>query len=181
LPFERGSTMSDGQYTPSDGQFAHLRGRLFAVPDVLHKGAEDVILRAVQNNSGGALTVSKRCVSFSTGGMIEWGSKIDGIAGTGGEICKPIDDYYYGRLSTILANDIFYVVDEGLCDILSTADSSLEAAHVPVQMIGNGKIGAAKDKDIVIGTSREVAATTATSVAVCVAVNPGISEIGTSR
>lgn len=181
LPFPRGGVMSDGIGTPGDGDFAHLAGRLYAVNDELHGGAEDVVLRVVRNDSASALTLSRRCVSFSSGAVTEWGSKIDGIAGTGGEICKPLDDYYRGRRSTIPAYDLLYVVDEGRCDILTTADSSLAAGHVPVQMIGNGKIDCAKDKDIVIGTAMEKAANTAASTAVCVFVNAGLAEIGTSR
>lgn len=180
LPFPRGGVMSDDVQTPVDGDFGHLVGRLFAVNDELHGGAEDVVLRVVQNNSGGALTVSRRCVSFSTGNVNEFSQKIDGIAGTGGEICKPIDDYYYGRRTSIPANDLMYVVDEGRCDIMSTADCSLAAGFVAVQMIGNGKIDVAADKDYVVGTAMEPAANTDATTAVCVFVQAGLTLIGTS-
>ena len=174
LPFPRGTTMSDGAYTPSAGQFSHLVGRRYAVHDELHGGGDDVVLRVVENDSASALTYSRRCVSFSTGSTTEFGSKVDGIAGTGGEICKPMDDYYYGKLSSIPAYDLFYVVDEGRCDILTTADSSLEGYHEPVQMIGNGKIDVAAANDNVIGETMEPASNTAASTAVCVYVHQGI-------
>lgn len=178
LPFPRGTTMSDGAYTPSAGQFPNLVGRRYAVPDTVHNGAEDVILRVVELDSATALTYSRRCVSFSTGSETEFGSKIDGIAGTGGEICKPLDDYYYGRLSSIPAYDLCYVVDEGRCDILTTADCSLEGYSEQIQMIGNGKIDAALANDTIIGQSMERASNTAASTAVCVYVHGGIAAGG---
>jgi len=180
LPFPRGSVMSDGIGTPADGDFAHLTGRLFAVPDELHKGGEDVILRCVQNDSGSALTLERKCVSFSTGGVTEFGSKIDGVAGTGGEVCKPMDDYYRGRRTSCPANDLMYVVDEGRVDIMTTADCTLEVGFVPIQMIGFGTIDQAIDKDVVIGTAMEAAADTAVTTAVCVFVDAGLKQIGTS-
>jgi hypothetical protein len=181
LPFPRGTTMSDGETsTPADGNFSHLVGRRYAVHDELHKGGEDVILRVVQNDSGDDLTLYRRCVSFSTGSETEFGAKIDGYAGTGGEICKPVDDYYRGRLTTCPSNDLMYVVDEGRCDILTTADCSLEAYNEPVQMVGFGKIDGASAADVVLGHTMERCSNTAASTAVCVYVHGGIYGGGTS-
>lgn len=182
LPFPRGSTLF-AESTPADDDAKNIIGQCYEVPDVTWGGGQPIILRAVQNASGGALTTAQRCLSFTAGTVDEWGTKVDGLAATGGELAKPLDDYYDGKISTIAEHDVLYVVDRGLCDILTTSGTNgLVAQATQVQMMAEGMVGLAATDDVSIGTLVEPTANlpgTATSAPVTVFVHGGLNTTRT--
>jgi len=174
LPFPRGQTYGDGQLTLTDTTAKHLEGKRFRVPDTLHGTKGDVVLRVVKNDAGADLTISKRVLKWSTASEDDIGNRVDGWA-TASVHGKPIDDYYLGRKTTIPDDDLFYVVDEGPCDVLisTTTSTAISAAGKPVQVAAAGCVGQCADNKISIGTALE-AKSTAALTAVAIYVHAGI-------
>lgn len=176
LPWARGDTFLAGETTGDDTSGQSFEGRLFRVADTLHSGTKPVILRVVKNDSASRLSgVDRQCLSFRTDDPSDWGCRVDGIAGTAGEICKPVDDYYkHVGVTGFAAYDLFYVVDEGLCNVMTTTEASMTATPgQAVHMAGNGKIGVASAADTTIG-SATIPLTTATSTACTIEVRAGV-------
>jgi len=172
LPFPRGSTYSDAKrganslVTLSDsGPASNLEGKLYQVKDTIHNTGIPVILRVVKNDSGGDLAVARKWLSFRLSNAAttpgDWGRRVDGVAGTGGEPCKPMDDAYYygtedtsqGGLETTIAQyDLFYVVEAGPCLVEGQTGVAAGSAGDAVQMAGAGRNGKAAAADTVVAT-----------------------------
>jgi hypothetical protein len=174
--------LCDGYVTPNDTTFMHLEGRVYEVPDTNHGTGSMVQLRVVKNDSGAAFTAThmRKCVSFSSTTKNDWGCRVDGLAKTDGELCKPIDDEYYNQNATIPDNDLFYVVESGPVDVLSRTDNLLTAAKQLVSVAGGGGLlDIASDGHYGVGMATEAPASTAASTAFCVFVNAGIANVKT--
>ena len=177
LPFPRGQTAScGGVITMTSTMFTELEGRLYDVDDTEHDTGRVVTLRVVRNASGGAITIKQKPVSFNVGASKYWGGRIDGEAGaTVGELCKPIDDYYNTRLTTIPNHDLFYVVDDGPCDVLPQATSEI-AAGKGVMVTADGMSRLARDAMVHYGTACEAAVSTRTTTAQLIEVHGGLDS-----
>lgn len=177
LPFARGTTWGDGEVTLSDTTGKSLEGRVYFVNDTLHGTGRQVGLRVVKNDAGARLSgVDRQCLSFSVASDSDWGNRVDGVAGTGGEMCKPVDDYYqHVGITGFADDDLFYVVDSGPCNVLSTTGGATGVTGGAAQMYGNGKIGAAAAADTAIGTIIDASGlSTATSVATLLEIRAGV-------
>lgn len=173
LPFPRGKTACGGVLTADATIFKNLEGKVFEVPDTQHKYGSPVKLRVVRNASGSAITVTKgKLYKFATGAG-ETGGQIAGLNTTAGGVCKPIDDAYAASFS-IPANDLFYVVEAGRCDVLTCASTTGAALYttsgIGAQMqCSAGSVlaeTAAAAGDFVLGILDQTCATTSTLVRV---------------
>ncbi|KKL99534.1 hypothetical protein LCGC14_1813440 [marine sediment metagenome] len=116
LPFPRGKTYGDRVVTLNDTTAKHLEGQIFEVEDTEHGTGMKVFLRCVKNDSGGSITSARRLYKFSTTDLLDFGRRISGLVHEDGMICKPMDDAY--PVGTVIVdNDLFYVVEKGLCSI----------------------------------------------------------------
>ncbi len=177
LPFPRGRTYGDGVLTLDDTSGSQLEGKLYEVKDTLHGTGIPVVLRVVKNEKGSTITADRLCLSFAVAESTDFGRRVDGIAGTAGEIAKPVDDYYKTvGVTTFLDNDLFYLVESGMCDILTSATGTAASAGELVQMKGTGLITKAGNTDTVIGVAMETlstASSTACLVNVMTSLWPG--------
>ena len=116
LPFPRGETFWNGNgVSATDPAGQNVLGKVFRVEDTKY-GSAGITLRVVQNLSGAALTGvnAGRGVRY-TGAVTGLSRKVAGYVAAQGAYGVPIDDAYSG--TTISANDIFYVVEEGYCKV----------------------------------------------------------------
>lgn len=181
MPFLRGTTYGDGQLTLTDATAEKLKGMVFETTDDLHGTGNSVMLRVVQNDSGSALTIARigKCVPFTTSN-VSFGKRASATLAGAGVVAKPIDDYYTEKgVSEIPANDLYYVVEEGPCDLMGDASHSLDsdAVGTPVSVSGSGLIDSSEDGHFVVGATMEQADTSATTSIQCY-VRPGIIKIG---
>lgn len=121
LPFPRGQTWADGQVTPTASSAADLLGKVYEVPDTVHDTGLMVKVRVVKNDST-AITVARKVVAYGTA-TNDFGRFANGFVAAAGGFGKPLDDAYTVGAS-IPANDLFYVVENGPCDVLSTVAAS---------------------------------------------------------
>jgi len=180
LPFPRGGTMSDwGQITGSDTMWHQLEGKIVKVVDTLHGTGQEMLLRIVKNDSGGALTVARKFMGFSVTDAGDFGRRSSGFAGAG-KVCKPLDDAYtVGQV--IPQYDLFYVVEEGPCYVKTEASA--------VALTGTGNVVASDASGFVNGTpcaqASEYAAGVINAAAITVAtdimvqISRGLNPIGT--
>ena len=165
LPFPRGSTLSCASLISlDDSTMSQLEGRLVQVEDTEHGTGEQITLRIVKNDTGGDITVSKKLAAFSTTSESDYGCRIGTFVNTtDGGVCKPIDDAY--TITTIPDDDLFYVVEEGSCDIVSAAGGISSAAG---EAVSSDNLGCIKDNasaagKYVVGVLQEAAAVAATA------------------
>jgi hypothetical protein len=134
LPFPRGktgATLVKFGTTLTSTFRDDLVGQTFPVEDKIHGTNRTLRLRIVRNVSGGALTVANlanRFLAYRLTTAGDLGRNVTGLTGTIGMQGRPIDDYYNEEtaLTSIAANDLFYVVDEGPCyATTAAADASL--------------------------------------------------------
>jgi len=174
LPFPRGQTLYDGA-TSVDDTAKKIIGQCFEVPDTLHGSGSRVVLRAVQNDKGSAITPELKFYSFQSGSHDEWGTKVDGVCGTEGELGKPMDDYTRTtKLSSIVDHDVFFVVEEGNCRVLKTATTSFTAG-MAVQTNVRGKALRAAAGDVVVGAA--ISSYTAAVTNMVIRVERGLSVL----
>lgn len=144
LPFPRGSTLSDKKLlsTAADSNSKYpgenLCGQTYIVPDTVHKLHPFVQLRAVRNHTT-ALTVARKLVELTTAAG-ESGKYITALSNALGDKALPIDDAMTVGY-VIPYNDVFYVVDEGPCDILATSSQTSAAALTLGMIIRAGATG----------------------------------------
>ena len=156
LPFPRGQAYSDaGAVTMTDTLANDLLGRIFKVKDTVHGTGEEVLLRAVKNDTDAAIVVANedRALQKFAVGALDFGRKIAGDASVAGSICKPIDDAYPDNFS-IPDDDVFYVVERGPCYCTTgAADVGLTAGDA-VSTHTDGKLRAtpAAAGEYVVGT-----------------------------
>ncbi len=116
LPFPRGKTYADRVVTMGDLTAQNLEGTIHEVEDTVHGTGEKVFLRIVKNDSGSAITAARKLFYFAVGAK-DLGRRIAGLTFAAGQLCKPLDDAYPVGFS-IPDNDLFYVIEKGLCTIL---------------------------------------------------------------
>ena len=177
LPWPRGSVASDGSgITMAETTWGNLEGQLFEVPDTKHGTGNPVVLRAVRNHSGSAITSANKCVRFASGDG-DIGRKVAGFCNAQGQVGKPIDDCLPVGTS-IASHDLFYVVEAGPCDIVA-CDSATEAAALVVGTLlttdsgGTVDNAAASTGDYILGVADETP--TVSSTAYRVIVHAGLS------
>ncbi len=179
LPFPRGGTMSDfGQVTGSDTMWSHIEGRIYRVPDTVHNTGQEVLLRAVKNDSGGTLTVARKFMGFSLTSDYDFGRRCDGTAGAG-KVCKPMDDGYAVGL-VIPDDDIFWVIEKGPATVKTEASAVNLAAGGAVASDSSGFINGATCAQATEYSAGTVnAATFATATDTVIQVEAGLKQIGT--
>ncbi len=174
LPFPRGCTRSyRGLVDLDDDTFKDIEGRLYEVEDTVHGTGLPVILRAVKNDEGAAITIAtaKKILREFSGAAdpanatsTDWGRRM--VAGTtAGATAKPIDDYYAEEsgLATIPEDDIYFVIESGPCYVYS--DTSQAPAIVAGQAVaqdadggctislaGNSTVGTAMESEALTNT-----------------------------
>ena len=174
LPFPRGYTMADGIITPGDTGRDHLEGKLYEVPDTEHGSGVNVILMAVKNDTGAAITVARKFGEFSAATALDHGRRIGQFpCNTAGAVVLPLDDAYTVGAS-IADDDIFYVVVYGYCDVLTGASVASLAAAGAVASDNAGLIAdqaTAAAGEFVVGTL-DYAASYSANTATTIFVNP---------
>jgi hypothetical protein len=167
LPFPRGETLEEGNTnllgaTSND----QLLGKKFLATDTVHGTGEDVVVMAVKNDSGSAITTEHRCVEFDSTAL-DLFRKVSGYCDSGGGLALPIDDAYAD--STSLADHaIFYVVVKGPCYVKTEASAVSLGAGAAVTVDGSGYLeGAAPGaNNFILGRLDAAATTTSTNVVV---------------
>lgn len=159
LPFPRGSTWSDGSGQTLDSTTANdLTGRLFVAPDTTHGTGMSVILRCVRTNTaitvGGSVAAPQHRIYSFDGDSKDWGTEIDAVTGSLGEVGKPLDDAYAGEL-VIAQYDLLYVVEEGPTKVASSTNTAANGAHEAVTPeVGGGlHLEVASGGEYVLGTT----------------------------
>ncbi len=165
----------------SDTNYVSWEGRIFETSDTVHGTGQTIKLRVVKNDltaSGAAITVARDLCQFSSADEGDFGRRIGyfGTACSAGVVSKPLDDAYVVG-SEIPDNDLFYVVEEGWCDIRTESSTANLSAHDPIAADGDGRINgaAAAAGEAVIGFIDQ--ATTEESTAVRCWVNGGLSGV----
>ena len=171
LPFPRGTTFSDaGVVSMDDSKYAHLEGKVYEVPDTQHGTGKNVRLRVVKNDTGGAITAARNLCEFDGVDAQDYGRRVTsfGAALSGqGVVCKPLDDAYTVGMS-IPDNDLFYVVEEGYCTVVTeTGVVSLPVGTAVAANAAGGLDGArAAAGFYVIGTMTEPVYTASTNAVI---------------
>lgn len=129
LPFPRGQAYNaDSLLTMSNTLMDHLEGKFYAVPDTVHNTGKMVTLMVVKNRTGAAITVARKFVELTAEAALGWGCKATTFpCDTAGAVAVPLDDDMTVG-ATIAADDLFYVVVEGPCYVLTGATVNSLAA-----------------------------------------------------
>lgn len=160
LPFPRGSTMnsappSGGLITLGDTGLQEFEGKVYEVPDTVHKTGKPVLLMIVKNDLGSDITVARKLMSFSTATALDFGRRIGAFPNvTAGGVCVPLDDAYTVG-GTIADDDLFYALIYGPCAIATGASIASLAAHGSVASDNAGLIADqanAAAAEFVVGT-----------------------------
>jgi len=140
LPFNRGLTAAEGLITPTSTYRAELEGRAYYSEDSEHDSNQLIVLLCVRNLTGSAITVARKCGEFKTTAALAMVSQMLTFpCDTAGAVALPIDDAYAVGAS-IPANDLFYVVLQGWCDILTGAAVTNLSAGIPITVDNAGLI-----------------------------------------
>jgi|GEM_PF-4432150 len=152
LPFEIGTTYFQGA-TASATEAASLEGKVYEI-EAYNLSSGDAVkplltgrpkrVMIVRNSSGGAL-VGKRIAKMKTdGSAYEFLGQVSGYATTVGEHGYPIDEF----LSTVPANDLFYVVIGGLAKVTSgpSGDTNIGIGNYVIPTTD----GKAVDQDVTV-------------------------------
>ena len=156
LPFRRGSVYSDGSTLTMSATVAEsILGRIYKTTD---SDGKDLYLRAVRADA--ALTnIGGHCVEYTAGYT---GTNVAGIADTAGAIGSAVDDAYASTFD-VAQYDIFYVVEEGYCELFAESDV---AAGDPVMLYSNGHVASTTAGSYSLGTAQEAYASTSATVKV---------------
>ena len=193
LPFPRGRTMSDFNNGVSVAELAatptmwdELPGNIYEVADTVHGTGIPVKLRVVRN-AGAAYTVTRRAIKF---GVVA--KDFGRVAGSGtvnnvlGGVCKPIDDAYAivkatgGIAAIIPAYDLFYVVEEGPCFMISDSTTPTVGQECQSSATGTIAAGHATQGKYIIGVVDQTTTTDAYGVIDLVHVAGGLfAQAGT--
>lgn len=179
LPFPRGTTFQQGlSMSPGDQTFKDMEGKIFFHHDSVHKTGQMIKLRCVKNDTGAAITVKRGFMMFSTTDAYDFGNRVTSYA-TAGAVCKPLDDAYTVGFS-IPDDDLFWLVEEGPCGVLTEASAiSLSAGNV-VASDASGLVNGtpcAQASEYAAGSIGPAAVTISTEIVVYV--TAGLSRIGT--
>ncbi len=180
LPFPRGGTAGDfgNEVTLSDTTFSHLEGRIYEVPDTKHGTGQNILLRAVKNDTGSAIVVARKFMGFSTTSDYDFGRRSSGFAGAGA-VCKPLDDAYAIAVS-IPKWDVFYVIERGPADVQTeTAGVDLPAGSVVASDASGLVNGTACAQATEYSAGAIGPAAAAVDTVISVQVDAGLKQIGT--
>ena len=110
--FKRGQTLYGGSPPSTTTDVVDILGEQIIQKDTENSTSKHVLLRAVQNTSGGTLT-GRRPLKYEIG---FFGRRVDGYATAvcHGPVAGYIDDAYGTK--TIADKDVFWIVEEGPCD-----------------------------------------------------------------
>lgn len=170
LPFPRGTTYSQGAFTPTATDGLQIEGQVYTVWD--DDFDMPVKLRVVRNMTGSTLTLTAgKLIGFKDGSgtFANLGKHAYALAADG-EPAKPIDGAY-AATATAAAYDLFYVVEEGPCVVLKIAASSGQAITAGAKVYGDSstsKVDATVSSGAAVGRAMEAAESTDTSVDVYV-------------
>lgn len=181
LPFPRGQTASDSGLVASldDDSFSGLEGRIFEAVDSVHSTGQTILLRAVKNDSGAAITVARKFCMFALTSDYDFGRRVSGYVDTAGLPCKPMDDAYTVGFS-IPDDDIFWVVERGPCSVVAEASSVNLAAGAVVASDASGLVnGTPCDHDAEYAAGSINAASTTESATLVVQIEAGLHQTGT--
>jgi len=180
LPFERGKTFADGNSSViGSGKNEQLLGKKYTVPDTQHGFGEDVVLRVVMWNDATAHTTTARSKGMALNGSGTTGTagaKCTAVVAAKGGVGKPIDDAYAAGV-VIPQYDLFYVVEEGRCDV-DTGTTGALTAGTAVAFASDGTIGVAPATgEFVLGLVDETISTAAADddADKCILVAPGLT------
>jgi hypothetical protein len=119
-----------------------LEGTIYEVPDTIHGLGGVVKLRCVRNDTGSAITVANDLCEMAAASAGDFGRKVDTFpCNTAGAICKPLDDAY--TITSIPANDLFYVVEAGPCAVRVESSSVSLSGGNSLASDGSGRINGA--------------------------------------
>jgi len=172
LPFPRGTTYSQGAFTPTATDGLQIEGQVYTVWD--DDFDMPVKLRVVRNMTGSTLTLTAgKLIGFkdASGTFANLGNHAYSFAlAADGDPAKPIDGAY-AATATAAAYDLFYVVEEGPCVVLKIAASSTQAITAGAKVYGDSqtsKVDATVSSGAAVGRAMKDAASTADSVDVYV-------------
>jgi hypothetical protein len=198
LPFERGSTYFDGDSTRATSVgVEHILGQRFTVKNdgwnerrrVYYTGSiagatasvsnssDEVELVVVRNDSGSSITAGHG-VRFATGSAGAMRLVAGSVAGVG-NFGYPTDDMY--GTSSLINNDLFYVVTKGPCLVKCTTNGTkadLIEPHAGVQFNGRGEIELAAADQYSIGYALTAGNETTTGQQIMIYVQPGFQDLG---
>jgi hypothetical protein len=107
-------------------------GKIYEAPDTVHDTGKPIKLLVVQNETGGDITVARKFGSFRATTAKDFGRIIGAFPNTtAGGVAVALDDKYTVG-TTILEHDLFYVVLEGPCNVLTAAAVNSLAANIGV-------------------------------------------------
>jgi hypothetical protein len=147
LPFPRETTMygggGNGQTINADWVAGtnHLVGKVYEVPDTVHGLGGTVKLRVIRNITGSAITPANKFVEMTAAAAGDFGRNSGGFGASvsaAGVVCKPMDDAYPTTTNLIKDDDLFYVVEEGPCNVLAESTITTAAAGTACQTDANG-------------------------------------------
>lgn len=141
LPFPRGETYNaDSLLTMSTTLHDHLEGKFYTVPDTVHNTGKMVTLMVCKNRTGSAITIARKFCELTAEAALGWGCKVTTFpCNTAGAVAVPLDDAMTNG-GSIAANDLFYVVVEGPCYVLTGAAVTNLAAGAAVTTDNAGLI-----------------------------------------
>ncbi len=177
LPFPRGQTASDaGIATTSDTWRQDLEGKIYETEDTVNGTGKPVKLRVVKNDTDGAITAARKFCRFSANEK-DFGRRIGTFPNdVAGGVCKPLDDAYTVGFS-IPDDDLFYVVEEGNCQVLTNDDTLALNAGDGVASDSEGLVSddVAAAGEFVVGQS-DITTTSGTAITLLIHVNAGLAK-----
>jgi hypothetical protein len=122
---------ADGLLTMGDLTLQQFEGKIYEVPDTVHKTGIKPKLIVLKNDTSAAITVARKFGEFSAATALDYGRRIGTFpCDTEGAVVCPLDDAYTVG-ATIADNDLFYGIVYGWCSIATQAVSNF-AAHMAV-------------------------------------------------
>lgn len=169
LPWDRGSTLGDnGAWTPTIDDGVDLEGRCFLTDDTINLTSEEIVLRIVRNESGGALTCEKKFYRWASG---YFNRRVAGLCNAAGMVGKPMDEQYVDdSVTSIAEHDLFYLIEAGPTKVLTEAGAVALAAHAAIATDNAGLINgvAAQAGEAELGTVSAAATLVDTEVLVMI-------------
>jgi hypothetical protein len=154
----------------TDTYKSSLEGRIYEVPDTVHNTGRIIKLRVVKNDTGAAITAARNLCEFDGADSLDFGRRVTSFGANvsgQGVVCKPLDDAYTAGFS-IPDNDLFYIVEEGYCSVVTeTGAVSLPSGTAVAVNAAGGLDGArAAAGFYVIGTTVEPVYLASTNVVI---------------
>jgi hypothetical protein len=117
-PWPRGYTFYNGSTIDSSNLGGtNLEGKEYRFEDTIYNTGQYVTVRVVRNSGSFAL-LPKRLVTFDTSYV---GQRCNGYSTVSYAPCLPVDELL--PTAGVVANDLFYVIMEGPCGVLTPLDA----------------------------------------------------------